>query len=57
MCSSDLKWIDYCQPFGASPKVLSDAYLAAISTTVGVPLASFDKDFDRFPGLELLEVG
>jgi toxin-antitoxin system PIN domain toxin len=49
-------WIDFCQPYGASPKVLSDAYLAAISTTTGLPLATFDRDFSNFPGLGLLAI-
>jgi hypothetical protein len=49
-------WIRLCEPYGASPKVLTDAYLAAIALQSGLPMASFDDGFDNFPGLSWLPV-
>jgi toxin-antitoxin system PIN domain toxin len=49
-------WIRLCEPYGASPKVLTDAYLAAIALQAGLPLASFDEGFARFPGLDWMPV-
>ena len=49
-------WIKLCQPYGASPKVLSDAYLAAMAITSSLPMATFDRDFRNFPGLEIVPV-
>ncbi len=49
-------WIELCSPHGASPKVLIDAYLAAISMTMDIPLASLDADFGNFQGLSLIEI-
>ena len=34
----------------------TDAYLAAFATASGARLVSFDKDFDRFPGLSWLHL-
>ena len=47
-------WVSLCTPFGASPKVLADAYLAAMAIQAGIPLVTFDKDFKAFPGLEII---
>jgi len=49
-------WIAFCQPYGASPKVVSDAYLAAIALRLGRPLATFDHDFRNFPGLVTIPI-
>ena len=49
-------WIGLCQPYGASPKVLSDAYLAGVAITSGLPLATFDKDFRNFPGVQIIPI-
>ena len=49
-------WIHLCQPFGASPKVLTDAYLAAMAICTDLPLASFDSDFLQYPGLEVIGI-
>jgi len=49
-------WIKFCQPYGASPKVLTDAYLAALAVTAGLPLATLDSDFRNFPGLSAVEI-
>ena len=49
-------WIALCRPYGASPKVVSDAYLAAIAIRLDRPLASFDSDFLNFPGLTLIRI-
>lgn len=45
------EWILLCQPYGPAPKVVNDAYLAALSKTAEIPLLTFDKDFRQFPGL------
>ena len=49
-------WVRLCAPHGASPKVLSDAYLAALALTAGIPLATFDRDFGKFHGLPVMAV-
>ena len=49
-------WINLCQPFGASPKVLNDAYLAAIAITMKIPLVTLDTDFRQFSGTSLLAI-
>jgi toxin-antitoxin system PIN domain toxin len=36
------------------PRLLTDAYLAAFALSGGLRLVTFDKDFGRFPGLNLL---
>jgi toxin-antitoxin system PIN domain toxin len=46
------KWAGLCFDFGSSPKVLTDAYLAAFAMAGGFSLASFDKGFSQFQGLE-----
>lgn len=45
-------WIELCQSYGASPKVVNDAYLAAIAITLEKPLVTLDKDFRNFQGLK-----
>lgn len=37
-------------------KSSTDAYLAAFAISAGLRLVSFDKDFERFPGLDLLRL-
>jgi toxin-antitoxin system PIN domain toxin len=49
-------WIHLCQPYGASPKVVSDAYLAAIAIRLKRPLATFDQDFRNFQGLAVIPI-
>jgi predicted nucleic acid-binding protein len=39
-----------------TPRVWTDAYLAAFAVTHPVRLVSFDSDFSRFPGLDLLRL-
>jgi len=50
------EWIGLCQPYVASPKVVSDAYLAAIAIRLKRPLATFDEDFLNFPGLSVIPI-
>ena len=38
------------------PKLWTDAYLAAFAVSAGLRLVTFDKDFERFPGLDLLRL-
>lgn len=47
-------WIDLCRPYGASPKVVSDAYLAGIAIRLQRPLATFDQDFMNFRDLRVI---
>ena len=47
-------WVDLCEPYGASPNILADAYLAAMAIQAGIPLVTLDKDFKAFPGLEVI---
>jgi predicted nucleic acid-binding protein len=39
------------------PRLLTDAYLASHALAGGMRLVSFDRDFRRFPGLDLLLLG
>jgi len=39
---------------GLPPRLGTDAYLAALAITHGWRLVSFDRDFERFEGLERL---
>jgi hypothetical protein len=38
------------------PRLWTDAYLAAFAMAAGHRLVSFDRDFERFPGLNLLRI-
>jgi len=56
--STDLhRFFDLCRSVEARGNLVSDAYLAAIAIANHCPLASFDRDFTRFPGLKLLIPG
>ena len=52
------EWLDASasQPIGPiwPPRLCTDAYLAALAITHGWRLVSFDRDFERFEGLERL---
>jgi len=37
-------------------RFLTDAYLAAFATSAGLRMVTFDKDFDRFAGLDCLRL-
>lgn len=43
---------ELCSHLDVSGDLVPDAYLAAIATEQGCSLASFDRDFARFEGLE-----
>jgi toxin-antitoxin system PIN domain toxin len=47
----DGEWERLCRPFGASPKVVMDAYLAAFALTGGYSLVTLDRAFKQFPSL------
>ena len=49
------RWRKLCKPFGACPKVVSDAYLAAFAIEQDWPLATLDGGFRNFDGLALVE--
>ncbi len=46
-------WRTYTQDQTHSPKVWSDAYLAASAEAAGIGMVSFDKGFRKFDGLVL----
>ncbi len=39
-----------------TPRLWTDAYLAAFAVAGNLRLVTFDKDFERFPGLNLLRL-
>ena len=47
----DTTWEQLCRPFGRSPKVVMDAYLAAFALSGGYRLATLDRAFEQFPKL------
>lgn len=46
-------WRRYAEGLSHSPKVWSDAYLAAFAAAAGMAVVSFDEGFRQFAGLEL----
>ena len=42
---------------GLPPRLCTDAYLAALAIANGWRLVSFDRDFERFQGLQWLQPG
>ena len=48
----DVAWERLCRPFGRSPKVVMDAYLAAFALSGGYRLVTLDRAFAQFPKLE-----
>ena len=48
----DPTWADFCRPFGRSPKIVMDAYLAAFAVAGGYRLVTLDKAFSQFKGLD-----
>lgn len=44
-------------PIGSAGNLTTDAHLAAIAVEHGVPIVSFDNDFDRFEAVERLQPG
>lgn len=47
-------WFKLCLDLNLSGNDCNDAMLAALALEKGLRLVSFDKGFERFPGLELL---
>lgn len=43
----------HCALGGSSRKLWTDGYLAAFAEAGDLELASFDRDFERYPGLRL----
>ncbi len=52
----DAEWERLCRPFGRSPKVVMNAYLAAFAMTGGYRIATLDRAFDQFKGLDCVMV-
>lgn len=50
----DVEWEHLCRPFGPSPKVVMDAYLAAFAIAGGYTLVTLDKALAQFPGVSAL---
>lgn len=48
---------DLCRRFDAAADLVPDAYLAAIALEQGCDLASLDRDFARFEGLDWIRPG
>jgi uncharacterized protein len=48
----DAEWERLCRPFGRSPKVVMDAYLAAFALAGSYRLVTLDRAFGQFAGLE-----
>ena len=44
----DIAWESLCRPFGRSPKVVMDAYLAAFALSGGYRLVTLDRAFAQF---------
>lgn len=55
-CEDEAIALEALHCFGATKIDLEDAYLAARAKRDGLPVASFDRDFDR-PGVERLKPG
>jgi toxin-antitoxin system PIN domain toxin len=48
---------DLLEPVGTAGNLSTDAHVAALAIEHGATLASFDRDFGRFPGLRWVEPG
>ncbi|UFS58847.1 TA system VapC family ribonuclease toxin [Subtercola endophyticus] len=48
---------DVSREAGASANLVSDAYIAAVARSLACPVGSFDRDFRRFTGVELVMPG
>ena len=48
----DAIWAEFCLPFGQSPKIVTDAYLAAFAVAGGYRLVTLDQAFGQFKGLD-----
>lgn len=47
-------FVTMCTESDASGDLVPDAYIASIARAYGCPVASFDRDFRRFDGLEIV---
>jgi toxin-antitoxin system PIN domain toxin len=48
---------DLYHKLGVKGNLVTDTYLAALALEHGCAMATFDKDFDRFPGLRIVRPG
>jgi hypothetical protein len=48
---------EHCSLGGSSRKFWTDGYLAAFAKAGRLELATFDRDFERYPGLRLTLLG
>lgn len=49
-------YLEYARAPGFVPRLLTDAYLAAFARSAGFRLVTFDSDFARFDGVEVLQL-
>jgi toxin-antitoxin system PIN domain toxin len=47
-------FLEFCVSTGASANLIPDTYLASIARSIACPIATFDRDFRRFDGLEVV---
>lgn len=47
-------FLDMCAAYGATGNLVSDAYIAAVARAHACPVATFDRDFGRFEGIEAI---
>ena len=47
---------DWCSKGLATPRTWTDLYLAAFAVTDNLRFVAFDRDFEKFPGLDLLHL-
>jgi predicted nucleic acid-binding protein len=50
----ELHWRNFTQGQRSSPKIWTDAYLAAFAQAGGYGLATFDKGFTQYQGLKAI---
>lgn len=50
-------FLELCVSTDAAANLVPDTYLASIARSLACPIASFDRDFRRFDGLEIIVPG
>lgn len=50
-------FLEFCVSAEASANLVPDSYLASIARALACPIATFDRDFRRFDGLEVIVPG
>lgn len=55
--ASASRLIELCRDSQATGNLVPDAYIASVALGYGCPVATFDRDFRRFDGLEIVTPG